>query len=156
MVIHQESWSNNYPIAGKFGKHYNFIWESVKKTHLVSFNFGDIARDPLTQQTKCYTILAFCLKFAKLPNLKVSRYTVHGQTSGILVKQLHCQTSEILVKQLHCQTSGILVKQLHCQTSGILVKQLHCQTSGILLVKQLHCQTSGILTMKESYCCLST
>ena len=34
--------------VGKFGEHY--IWRIGKKT----FNFGDLACDPLTQYTKCY------------------------------------------------------------------------------------------------------
>ena len=40
---------NKYRIVGKFGKHY--IWRIGGKMHLASFN---LARDPLTQYTKCY------------------------------------------------------------------------------------------------------
>ena len=64
-----------YCIAGKFGEYY--IWQIGEKTHLASFNLAILARDPLTQYTKCLSasfILAFCPKIQNLA--KVFRYTV--------------------------------------------------------------------------------
>ena len=56
-------------------------------------------------------------------------YSVHIQTTEIVLNSVHIQATEIMVYSVYIQTTEIVLDSVHIQTTEIMVNSVHIQTA---------------------------